>query len=138
MKVAHKTFSKKVQFNLSINFFVSIFTLDWLRLNCIEIFHYLTNQLKGTPIFENDHRKIDINKESSTVFNDFDFQPHKLLSSTHNNTVFVAISNKEYMENVYNIATVGFKELPITQKVLEIYEVRQREEWEGPDSVYHA
>ena len=93
MKVAHKTFSKKIQFNLSLNFFVSIFTLDWLRLNCIEIFHYLTNQLKGTPIFENDHMKIDINKESSTVFGDFDFQPRELLSSTHSNTVFVATSN---------------------------------------------
>ena len=42
------------------------------------------------------------------------------------------------MEKVYNIATVGFKELPITQKVLEIYEMRQRGEWEGPDSVYEA
>ena len=42
------------------------------------------------------------------------------------------------MEKVYNIATVGFKELSITQKVLEIYEMRQREEWEGPDSVYDA
>ena len=42
------------------------------------------------------------------------------------------------MEKVYNIATVGFKELSITQKVLEIYEMRQREEWEGPDSVYNA
>ena len=89
MKVAHK----KLQFNLSLNFFVSIFTLDWLRLNCTEIFHYLTNQLKGTPIFENDHMKIDINKESSTVFDDFDFQPRELLSSSHSNTVFVATSN---------------------------------------------
>ena len=144
----------------------------------MEIFHYLANQLKGTPIFENDHRKIDKNKESGAVFNDFDFQPDKLLSSTHNNTMFGAISSyserfdqndatflipqesvdhaileadrhepvfydalsfehphydisssatdKEYMEKVYKIATGGFKELPITQKVLEIYEMRQR------------
>ena len=42
------------------------------------------------------------------------------------------------MEKVYKIATGGFKELPITQKVLEIYEMRQRGEWEGPDSVYDA
>ena len=59
----------------------------------MEIFHYLSNQLKGTLIFENDHRKIDKNKESGTVFNDFDFQPDKLLSSTHNDTVYGAISN---------------------------------------------
>ena len=80
-------------YQLIFNFFVSAFTLDWLRLNCMEIFHYLSNQLKGTPIFENDHRKIDKNKESGAAFNDFDFQPDELLSSTHNDTVFEAISN---------------------------------------------
>ena len=83
MKVAHKTYSNQRQFNLSLNFFffffVSVFTLDWLHLNCMEIFHYLANQLKGTPIFENDHRKIDKNKESGAVFNDFNFQPDELL-----------------------------------------------------------
>ena len=156
----------------------------------MEIFHYLSNQLKGTLIFENDHRKIDKNKESGTVFNDFDFQPDKQLSSTHNDTVFGAICNssvrfdqhdatfltpqesvdhvvleadrhehlfydafsfehshydisssapdKEYMEKVYKIATGGFKELQITRKVLEIFEMRQRGEWKGPDSVYHT
>ena len=109
-------------------------------------------------------------KESGAVFNDFDFQPDELLWSTHNDTVFGAISNssvrfnqndatflipqesvdhavleadrhepvlddvlsfqhpyydisssatdKEYMEKVYKFAAGGFKELPITQKVL--------------------
>ena len=156
---------------------MSAFTVDWLRLKCMEIFHYLVNQLKRTRILENDHRKIDKNKESGAVF---DFQPDKLLSSTHNNTMFGAISSyserfdqndatflipqesvdhaileadrhenvfydalsfehphydlsssapdKEYIEKVYKIATGGFKELPITQKVLEIYEMRQRGE----------
>ena len=59
----------------------------------METFHYLANQLKGTPIFENDHRKIDKNKESGAVFNDFDFQPDEIPSSTHNDTVFGGISN---------------------------------------------
>ena len=72
---------------------MSTFILDGLRLNCMEIFHYLANQLKGTPIFENDHSKIDKNKESGAVFNDFDFQPDELLSSTHNDKMFGAISN---------------------------------------------
>ena len=71
---------------------MSAFTLDWLRLNCMEIFHYLANQLKGIPIFENDHRKIDKNKESCAAFNDSDFQPDGLLSNTHNDTVFGAKS----------------------------------------------
>ena len=169
---------------------MSTFTLDWLRLNCMEISHYLANQLKGTPIFENDYRKIDKNKESGAVSNDFDFQPDELLSRTHSDIEFEAISNssvkfnendatflipqelvdhavleanrhepvfynalsfehphydissstpdKKYLEKVYNIATGDFKELPITQKVLEIYEMCQRGKWEGPDSVYDA
>ena len=87
-KVAHKTYSNQRQFNLSLTFFVSAFTLDWLRLNYIEIFHYLVNQYKGTPIFEYEHRKIDKNKEIGGVFNDFDFQSDELLSSTHNDYLF--------------------------------------------------
>ena len=79
MKVAH---------HLIFNCFVSSFTLDWLRLNCMKIFQYLPNQLKGVAIFKNDHRKIDKNKESGAVFNDFDFQPDELLSSTYNDIVF--------------------------------------------------
>ena len=71
---------------------MSAFTLDWLRLNCLEIFHCLANRLKGIPIFENDHRKIGKNKESGATFNDFDFQPDELLSNTHNDTVFGAKS----------------------------------------------
>ena len=58
----------------------------------MEIFHYVANQLKGTPTFKNDNRPIDKNNESGAVFNDFDYQPDKLLSSTHNHTVFRAIS----------------------------------------------
>ena len=80
MKIAHKPYSNQRQFNLSINFVcvcvcvcVPVSTLDWLRLNCMEIFHYLVNQLKGTSIFENDHRQIDKNKENGAVFNEFDF-----------------------------------------------------------------
>ena len=158
---------------------MSTFTLDWLRLKCTEILHYWANQLKGTPIFENDHRKINKIKESG------DFQPEELLSNINNDTMFGAISNssvrfdendstflipqesvdhavleadrhepafydvlsfkhpnydisssaadKKYMEKVYNVATSGFKEFPVTRKVLKIYEMRQRSE--GPDSV---
>ena len=61
--------------------------------NCMEIFHNMANQLKGTQIFENDHRKIDKNKESGAVFNDVDFQSDELISSTDNDTAFGTISN---------------------------------------------
>ena len=119
MKVAYKTCSNQKQFNLSINFFVSVFTLDWLRLNCTEIFHYLANQLKGTPIFENDHRKIDKNKESGAVFNDFDFQPDELLSSTHNDTVFGAISNSSVRFDENDAAFLILQE-SVDHAVLEV------------------
>ena len=56
--------------------------------------------------------------------------PHYDISSS--------VPDKEYMEKVYKIATGGFKELSITQIVLEIYEMHQRKEWEGPDSAYDA
>ena len=56
---------------------MSAFTLHWLLLNCMEI---LANQLKRI-------------KKAKSVFNDFDFQSDELLSSTHNDTVFGAISN---------------------------------------------
>ena len=59
----------------------------------MEIFHNMANQLKGTQIFEKDHRKIDKNKESGAVFNDFDYQSDKLMSSTDNDTAFGTISN---------------------------------------------
>ena len=47
----------------------------------------LANQLKGTPILENDHRKINKIKESG------DFQLEELLSNINNDTMFGAISN---------------------------------------------
>ena len=47
----------------------------------------MANQLRGTAIFENDHRKINKIKESG------DFQPDELLSNINNDTMFGAISN---------------------------------------------
>ena len=44
-------------------------------------------------------------------------------------TLSSSAPDKEYMEKV---ATGGFKELPITQKVLQIYEMRQRENGRDP------
>ena len=42
------------------------------------------------------------------------------------------------MEKVYKTAAGDFKEFPITQKVLEIYEIRQMREWEVHKAVYDA
>ena len=45
------------------------------------------------PIFNNDHRKIDTNKESSAVFTDSDFGGLDLLLSTYDDKVFQIIYN---------------------------------------------
>lgn len=42
------------------------------------IFHFLTNQPEAKAVFENDHRKIDPNKEIGAVSNDYDFQPDSI------------------------------------------------------------
>ena len=167
---------------------MSAFTLDCLRLNCMEIFHYLANQLKGTPylritigkltkikrvvlfsttlifslisyyqapitivfgaIFNSsvrfhqndapslitqesvDHAVLEADRHEPAFDNPLSFEhPHYISSST---------PDKKYMEKVYKIATGGFKELPITQKVLEIYKMGQRGEWERPESMNDA
>ena len=49
-----------------------------------------------------------------------------VLSLEHSDyDISLSAPGKGYMEKV-NIPAVGFKEMPITQKVLEIYDMRQR------------
>ena len=77
------------------------------------------------------HVILEADRHEPVFYDALSFEhPHYDISSS--------APDKEYTEKVYKIATGGFKELPITQKVLEIYDMRQREEWEGPDSVYDA
>ena len=58
-----------------------------MRLNCIEVFHYVAEKLRVYPLFENGNKSIKINKERGAVYNDFDFDSNKLLSEcTSNNT----------------------------------------------------
>ena len=56
------------------------FFLDWLRLNCMEVFHYVAEKLCVYPLFENGNKSIKINKERGAVYNDFDFDSNELLS----------------------------------------------------------
>ena len=76
-----------------------------------------------------DHAILEPDRHKPVFYDDLSFEhPHYDISSS--------APDKKYMKKVYKIATAGFKELPITQKVLEIYEIRQRGEWEGPESAY--
>ena len=78
-----------------------------------------------------DHAVLEAERHEPDSYDALSFEhPHYDISSN--------APDKEYLGKVYKIATGGFKELPITHKVLEIYEMRQREEGEGADSVYDA
>ena len=63
---------------------------------------------------------LEANRHEPVFYDALSFEhPHYDISSS--------ATDKEYMEKVYKIAG-GFKELPKTQKVLEIYEMQQRGE----------
>ena len=65
------------------------------------------------------HVILEADRHEPVFYDALSFEhPHYDISSS--------APDKEYTEKVYKIATGGFKELPITQKVLEIYEMRQR------------
>ena len=49
---------------------------DWLRYNCLEVFHYVAKQLKDVPLFEGGNGNID--REYGAVYNCFDFDPASL------------------------------------------------------------
>ena len=73
-----------------------------------------------------DHAVLEADRHEPASYNVLSFKhPNYDISSS--------AVDKKYMEKVYNVAKGGFKELPITQKVLKIYEMRQRSE--GPNTV---
>ena len=61
-------------------FLIYYIFLDWLRLNCMEMFHYVAEKLRVYPLFEDKNKNIKINKERGAVYNDFDFDSTELLS----------------------------------------------------------
>ena len=184
-------------------FLVYYFFLDWLRLNCIEVFHYVAEKLGVYPLFENGNKNIKINKKTGTVYNNFDFDSsdllsefsyianvelhsectssttysqtlvqdtsdvvflnldalvpqltidHAVLEANNNELVFYntlafdhpdydissSTPDKEYLKKVHRLATGGYKDISRSEELFDIYEMRQRNNWEGADSVYNA
>ena len=66
-------------------FLIYYFFLDWLRLNCMEVFYYVAETLRVYPLFENGNQSIKINKERGAVYNDFDLDSTELLSECTSN-----------------------------------------------------
>ena len=69
-------------------FLIYYFFLDWLRLNCMEVFHYVVEKLRVYRLFENGNESIKINKERGAVFNDFEFDSNELLSECTSNIAY--------------------------------------------------
>ena len=70
---------------MTIVFFYLLFFLDWLRLNCIEVLHYVAEKLRVYPLFENGNKSIKFNKERGVAYSDFDFNSTELLSECSSN-----------------------------------------------------
>ena len=46
--------------------------------------------------------------------------------------------DKEYFKKVYRLATGGYKDINRSEELFNIYEMRQRNNWEGADNVHDA
>ena len=81
------------KFFFSVKLLKPIKISEWLRLHCMEVFHYVANELRDTPLFENspDEESID----EGAIYNDFDSTPMALLDSNENESFqFSQVSNE--------------------------------------------
>ena len=171
---------------LRLFFFIYYFFLDWLRLNCMEVFHYMAEKLRVYCLFENGNKVMKINKERRAICNDFDFDltellseyisnitysqtlvqdvsdafslnsdelvpqmpmDHAVLEADKNNTlafdhpdydISSSTPDKEYLNKVHRLAIGGYKDISCNEELFDVNEMRQRNNWEGADSVYDA
>ena len=65
-----------------------LFFLDWLKLNCMEVSHYMAEKFCVYPLFVNGNKSIKINTERGAVYNDFDFASTGLLSECTSNIIY--------------------------------------------------
>ena len=173
-------------------FLIYYFFLDWLRLNCMEVFHYVVEKLRVYPLFENGNKSIKINKERGAVYNNFDFDSTELLRECTSNITYSQLlvqdasdvvplnsdelvpqmsidhavleadknnepvfyntlaydhpncdissrtPDKEYLNKVHRLATGGYKDINRSEELFDVYEMGQRNDCEGADSVYYA
>ena len=74
----------------------------WLRLNCMEVFHYVADNLFVYSLFENRNKDIKINKEGGEVYNDFNFNSTEFLSECTNNITHSQTSVQDATDNVFS------------------------------------
>ena len=84
------------------------------------------------PQISIDHAVLEADKNNEPVFYNtlaFDHPDYDISSST---------PDKEYLNKVHRLATGGYKDINRSKELIDIYEMRQRNNWEGADSVYDA
>jgi len=73
----------------------------WLRLHCMDVFHYLAYVLRNESLFDCGNNTVDMS--SGAVYNDFDFDPKELLKSNEAETdlMFSQSTNLEMVKTFY-------------------------------------
>ena len=71
-----------------------------MRLHCMDVFHYVANELKDVPLFENVDDSMDCLVGS--IYNDFDCTPLSLLEDEEDPFQFAEISNSCVSEPTQN------------------------------------
>ena len=79
-----------------------------------------------------DHAVLEADKNKEPVFYNtlaFDYPDYDISSSA---------PDKKYLEKMHILAAGGYKDINRSEELFDIYEMRQRNNWEGADSVYDA
>ena len=90
------------------------------------------NSDKLVPQMSIDHAVLEADKNNEPVFYNalaFDHPDYDISSRT---------PDKEYLNKVYRLVTGGYKDINRNEELFDVYEMRQRNNWEGADSVYDA
>ena len=75
---------------------------------------------------------LEADKNNEPVF-------YNTLSSDHpDSDILSSKQDKEYSKKVHILATGGYQDINRSENLCDIYEMRQRNNWEGVDSVYDA
>ena len=83
-----------------------------------------------------DHAILEADKNNEPVFYNtlaFDHPDYDISSSTPE-----YLEYKEYLKKLHRLATGGYKDINRCEELFNVYEMRQRNNWENADSVYDA
>ena len=92
-----------------IQFLFVLLFVAWLRRNCMEVFHYVADVLKDTPLFDTESSAsatapdITATQAGGSIYNDFDHSPLDLLHRDQSIFCFSQTSNVGRVEEPEDI-----------------------------------